>query len=227
MVKQTALFSSSGPIGEQVFRFIRGVVRIVLFRWFRVQIEGRERLALEGPFIIAPAHRSHLDGPLIGGLTHRRVRYLGKESLFRPAPLGWVMEAIGVFPVRRGTADFEAMKAARKLLNEGNAMLVFPEGTRQPVGEIRKIFDGAAWLAAKAVVPVVPAGIAGTGEALPSGAKFPRREKVVIVVGEMMDPPTAADGSAAKRVDMTAWSAQLRVALEQCQQRARMLADNR
>lgn len=93
-------FSPDGPFGKIFFRAVRGSVRVFLFRWFRLKVEGRERLRVEGAVIIAPAHRSNLDGPLIGSSSHRRVRYLGKDSLFRPAAAGWAMRALGSFPDR-------------------------------------------------------------------------------------------------------------------------------
>ena len=200
-------------------------MRILLFRVYRVRATGQERLRANGTVIYAPVHRSHLDGPMIGGLTHRRVRYLGKEELFHPKPLGWFMRSIGVFPVRRGEADLDAMRAALGLLTGGEAMLVFPEGTRQPSDDIGPVFDGTAWLAAKSEAPVLPVGIAGTREAMPSGAKLPKRTQVAIVVGEPLDPPTGADGGRARRPDMTAWTATLRDALEDCQRRARAMAE--
>ncbi len=217
--------SPDGPLGELVFRMVRGSVRIFLFRWFRLRHEGRERLRVEGRVILAPVHRSNLDGPLIGSMTHRRVRYLGKESLFRPAPAGWIMRSLGSFPVRRGEADLDAMRVAKGMLDDGEAMLVFPEGTRQEGDEIAEVYDGTAWLSSKSNAPVVPVGVAGTYEAMPSGAKFPRREQVAVVVGEVIEPPKGADGGRAKRSDLKAWTVELRVALADCQQRARALAE--
>ena len=219
------LLADDGFAGYWAWRAARGLIRILLFRMYRVRATGQEHLRASGTLIYAPVHRSHLDGPLIGGLTHRRVRYLGKEELFRPKPLGWFMRSIGTFPVRRGEADLDAMRGALGLLNDGEAMLVFPEGTRQPSDDIGPVFDGTAWLAAKSGAPVLPVGIAGTREAMPSGAKFPKRTQVAIVVGEPLAPPTGPDGGRARRPDMTAWTATLREALEDCQQRARALAN--
>ncbi len=217
--------ASDGPAGLLTWRAARGLIRILLFRIYRLRATGQQRLRESGPLIYAPVHRSHLDGPLVGSLTHHRVRYLGKEELFHPRPLGWLMRAIGTFPVRRGEADLDAMRAALNLLNDGQAMLVFPEGTRQPSDDIGHIFDGTAWLAAKSGAPVLPVGIAGTREAMPSGAKLPKRTQVAIVVGEPLAPPSGAAGGRARRPDMTAWTATLRDALDQCQQRARALAN--
>ena len=217
-------FSSDGPLGELVFRAVRGSVRLFLFRWFRLRHEGRERLLVQGTVILAPVHRSNLDGPLIGGLTDRRVRYMGKESLFKPAIAGWIMRSLGSFPVRRGEADLDAMRVAKGMLDDGEAMLVFPEGTRQETDTIADVFDGAAWLAARSDAPVVPVGIAGTAEAMPPGTKFPKRTQVAIVVGEPMPPPAGADGGRAKRSDMKVWNEQLTEQLASCQRRARALA---
>lgn len=207
------------------FRFLRFLIRIIGFRYFKLRHEGAEHIRRSDPFILAPVHRSHLDAPLIGSLTHRKVRYLGKEELFKPRPLGWLMRAVGTFPVRRGDADLDAMRAASELLNGGSAMLVFPEGTRQASDDIGEIFDGTAWLAARTRVDVVPIGVAGTSQALPSGAKFPKRTRVAIAVGEPLAPPARADGAKPKRADLQAWSASLREAMARQQARARELAD--
>ncbi len=219
------LLAADGLAGVLTWRAARGLIRTFVFRVYRLRATGQERLRANGPLIYAPVHRSHLDGPLVGSLTHRRVRYLGKEELFCPKPLGWVMRALGTFPVRRGAADLDAMRAALGLLNDGEAMLVFPEGTRQPSDDIGPVFDGTAWLAAKSQAPVLPVGIAGTREAMPSGAKFLKPSQIAIVVGEPLAPPAAAGGGRAKRTDLTAWTVTLRNALEACQRSARALAD--
>ena len=219
------VFSSDGVAGELVFRLVRGSVRIFLFRWFRLRHEGRERLRVDGAVMLAPVHRSNLDGPLIGSMTHRRVRYLGKESLFKNPVGGWVMRSLGSFPVRRGEADLAAMRVAKEMLDDGEAMLVFPEGTRQEGDEIGEIFDGTAWLASHSRAQVVPVGVAGTEEAMPSGTKFPKRVQVAIYVGEPLSPPVAADGGRVKRSDLKAWTEELRDVLQDCQRRARAMAD--
>lgn len=215
-------FSSDGLAGELVWRLIRGSVRVFLFRWVRLRHEGVERLRVEGRVLFAPVHRSNLDGPIVGSLSHRRVRYLGKDSLFRPAAAGWVMRSVGSFPVKRGSADLDAMRAAKGLLDSGDAMLVFPEGTRQGGDDIAEIFDGAAWLAAKSQTPVVPVGIAGSGAAMPSGSKGIKRVPIAVVVGEPISPPGSA-GQRASRAELKAWTAELRTALMGVQERAAVL----
>ena len=216
-----AFFSPDGLMGKLFFRAVRGFVRIFLFRWFRMRVEGHERLQLKGGVIIAPTHRSNLDGPLVGSSSHRRVRYLGKDSLFRPAAAGWAMRSLGSFPVRRGEADLDAMRVAKEMLDAGECMLVFPEGSRQEGDSIGEIYDGTAWLASKAGTPVVPVGIAGTEVAMPTGSKFPSRVPVTVVVGEVLDPPKAKDGKRVKRSDLKEWTEELRLRLHECQTRAR------
>ena len=86
-----ALFSPDGLMESCFLGLYADRSEFFLFRWFRLRVEGRERLQVNGGVIIAPTHRSNLDGPLIGSSSHRRVRYLGKDSLFRPAAAGWAM----------------------------------------------------------------------------------------------------------------------------------------
>ena len=97
------------------------------------------------------------------------------------------MRSLGSFPVRRGEADLDAMRVAKEMLEAGECMLVFPEGSRQEGDSIGEIYDGTAWLASKAGTPVVPVGIAGTEVAMPTGSKFPSRVPVTVVVGEVLD----------------------------------------
>ncbi len=171
------------------FRFVRRMIRLLIFPWLRVTSVGGHNLDLGGPVIIAPVHRSNLDAPIIAGVGHRRMRALGKPSLF-VNPIGaWVVAALGAIPIRRGAADRDAMRAARDILALGEAMIVFPEGTRQSGPKVSGVFDGTAYLASKTGAPVVPVGIAGTERALPPGAKFIHRSRVAVVVGEPIRVP--------------------------------------
>ncbi len=185
------------------YRVVRFLIRVVLFRWFRLQARGAEHLSLAGPVIVAPVHRSGLDSPLIAGLTSRRLRALGKESLFVSPVSAWVCAALGAIPLRRGEADRVAMRSARDLLDLGEMMIVFPEGTRQTGKRVAGVFDGMSYLASKTGASIVPIGIAGTEEAMPSGAKFPRRSRVAIVVGQ----PIPAPQGRVSRPALTAFSA--------------------
>lgn len=186
-----ALAISNSRAGKAVYAIVRGLIRTVLFRLFRLVSRGDEHLDIDGPIIAAPVHRSNLDAPLVAGLTRHRLKALAKQSLFSAGPVGWFMSALGGFPVDRGAADRDALRAAQQLLEAGEMVIVFPEGTRQTGNQVAEVFDGAAFLSARTGAPVVPIGIAGTESAMPPGAKFPRRAKVAVIVGEPMMPPTS------------------------------------
>ena len=104
--------------------------------------------------------------------------------------LGTALIALGAFPVKRGTADREAMRSAEEVLRAGHALILFPEGTRKYGPTVEPLHDGAMFIAARTGATVVPVGISGTDRALPDGAKFPRPLKVRVVVGEAIAPAT-------------------------------------
>lgn len=168
---------------------IRFLIKTLLWRWLRLQSRGAENIPATGPVIIAPVHRSNLDAPLLSGCTKRRLRALGKESLFVHPLVAWVCAALGSIPLRRGEADREAVRSARAMLDSGAMVLVFPEGTRQQGDQVTEVFDGTAYLASKTGAPIVPVGIAGTEHALPQGAKFPNRARTAIVIGPPIHAP--------------------------------------
>lgn len=196
-LQQRALERGDRRSSLLVYRIARGLIRWILYPWLRVRFEGIEHLDQPGPVIVAPVHRSHLDSALLGPITTRRVRALGKESLFTTPGVGWLCAALGAIPVRRAEADRDAMNAARMLLDRGEMLVVFPEGTRTSGEVVAPLFDGPGWLAARTGAPVVPIGIAGTSEAFPPGAAWIRRSTVTIVVGPPIAAPVAAEGARA------------------------------
>lgn len=157
---------------------------------FRLRIEGREHLPPSGAFVIAPSHRSILDSFFAGIVTRRRVRFMAKKELWGNKLLGWLVEKVGAFPVDR-SAGSGAVKAALAVLAAGEPVVVFPEGTRRRGPRITDLHEGAAYLAVKTGVPLVPVGIGGSEAILPSGASIPRFEKVRVVVGEPLVPVTS------------------------------------
>src|SRR3546814_19148923 len=92
---------------------------------------------------------------------------------------------LGAFPVHRGSADRDALKACTDIVSGGSPLVMFPEGTRQSGPKVEELFDGTAYVAAKTGVPIIPVGIGGSEVMLPKGAKLPRRSKLVLVVGEL------------------------------------------
>ena len=154
------------------YRVISTILRVLAAVMFRPSVSGRQRIPLEGPVLVAPIHRSNLD----------HVPVLGRALI-----------ALGAFPVKRGTADREALRSAEEVLRAGHALIMFPEGTRKYGPHVEPLHDGAMFVAARTGATVVPVGIAGTDRALPDGAKLPRPVKVRVVVGEGI-APVAGEG---------------------------------
>ncbi|MCP5027670.1 MAG: 1-acyl-sn-glycerol-3-phosphate acyltransferase [Actinomycetia bacterium] len=221
-LREKALAVGERRSSMAIYRIVRGTVRRLLFPFFRVVGHNVEVLDIPGPVILAPVHRSNLDSVLLASLSSRRIRALGKESLFTTPGVSWICAALGAIPVRRGEADRDALAAARMLLDRGESMIVFPEGTRQSGAEIAELFDGAAWLSARTGARVVPIGIAGTEEALPSNSRFPKRGQVRIRVGDPIPAPTPLDGqSRVSRDQLREFTKALRDTLQNLQDDAR------
>lgn len=218
-----AFATGDKPSSLRFYRVVRRTVRRMLFPYFDVIATNEHHLDLPGPTILAPVHRSHLDSPLLASLSSRRIRALGKESLFEPPVVRWVCAALGAIPVRRGEADRDALKAAKALLDRGESMIVFPEGGRQDGHDVAELFGGAAWLASKTGARVIPIGISGTGEAMREGRRFPKRVPVGIAVGEPMAPPLGPEGKRVGRDQLRAFTADLRARMQELQDEARTL----
>ncbi len=223
-LREIALARGDRQSSLVLYRFLRGALRRIVNPYLRLRAENTQVLNLPGATVLAPVHRSNLDSALLATVSDRRIRALGKESLFTTPGVSYLCAALGAIPVRRGEADRDALKAAKALLDRGESMIVFPEGGRQAGSEVAELYDGAAWLAARAGARVIPVGIAGTEGALPQGAKFLHRSTVAIVAGEPMDPPVGDDGKRANRQDLQAFTARLHERLQAVQDRAIVLA---
>lgn len=186
--------------GRLVYRVLWNVVFALIKILFRMRVEGGENLP-PGPFILSPVHRSFIDTPIAGMVTSRRLRFMGKESLWENRPLGALLSLLGGFPVDRGTADRTALRAATDVLALGEPLVMFPEGTRRTGDRVRRddMLDGPAFVAARAEVPIVPVGLGGTVRALPVGSIVPRPRRVVAVVGDPIPPPGKVDGRVPRR----------------------------
>ncbi len=186
--------------GRILYRVMWSMVLAVCKILFRLRIEGKENFP-SGPFILSPVHRSFIDTLVAGMATSRRLRFMGKESLWEIKPLGALLSALGGFPVERGTADRTALRAATDVLSLGEPLVMFPEGTRRSGDRVKRddMLDGPAFVAARAGVPIVPVGLGGTVRALPVGSVIPRPRRVVVVVGNPIPPPAKIDGRLPRR----------------------------
>jgi len=198
------------------YRFARFLVAVITRSYTRMTIVGREHIPATGPFVLAPVHRSYVDTPIAGCLTTRRLRFMGKDSMWKVRWVGWVLSALGAIPVTRGTADREALRRSVELLESGEPMVLFPEGERKEGPVIQPLFDGAVYVALKARVPIVPVGIAGSERVMPKGARFIFPKKVHVVIGAPIVPEAGdlPEGSRVPRAVLAQQSALLHAELQ-------------
>jgi 1-acyl-sn-glycerol-3-phosphate acyltransferase len=182
--------------------------------YFRAKVYGKENVPTEGAFILSPVHRSNLDSPLIALVTTRRMRYMGKESLWKRKWSAWYFTAAGGFPVERATADRKALNACLIVLQRGEPLVLFPEGTRQTGPQVTEMFDGPAWLAGRAQVPILPIGLGGTEAAMGKGVKFPKPARMTVVIGKPLYPEPPTDKGRVSRRAVRELSEELRTTLQ-------------
>ena len=168
-----------------VYRVVRAIAVGASRLYFPGRVFGRENLPAQGACIVAPVHRSYVDWLIVARITsRRRLRYIVKEEVWRSKLFGAIIEACGGFPVNRSGADREALERCRAVLAGGEALVMFPEGTRRSWPSGRRA-EGRRRLpvASHGGVPIVPVGIGGSERAMPRGAKFPRPRRVNVVIG--------------------------------------------
>jgi len=203
------------PWQHVLYRSVRAVVGGFCRRFWRVRIRGLENIPAEGPFILSPVHRSNVDTPLVSLMGSRALRFMGKEAMWKLRLSDWFFTSMGGFPVSRGTPDREALRACERLLADGQALVIFPEGTRRSGPVVNELYEGPAYLAAKLQVPIVPVGIGGSEGAMPKGAKGIRPVKISIVIGEPIQPPVPTGSGRVGRSGVRAFTDQLRPRLQQ------------
>ncbi len=189
--------------------FARGAVELFCRAYWRVEVRGRSNVPGSGPYVIAPIHRSNIDTLLTGCVTHDRIRYMAKDSLWKYRWSGAFIASLGGFPVHRGTPDREALRAAETALRQGDPVVLFPEGTRRSGPLVQPLFHGAAFVAARARVPILPVGIGGSEWAMPKGKKWMRPVKVVMTIGAPIPPPERPEAGRVARHSVTELSATL------------------
>lgn len=166
------------------YGFVRWFVRVFYFRGTGgLRILGLENVPLSGPLIVSPNHVSHLDPPVTACTMPRPITFMAKAELFDHKLFGWLIRSLGSFPVRRGEGDTEAIRTALKLLEQGKAVLMFPEGTRGDGVRLLPFNKGVAMIAKRSGAKVLPVGISGTHRKFPKGGK-PRWGKVTVAYGK-------------------------------------------
>lgn len=195
------------------YKVVRWLVLAFSVKPWRVRYIGTEQVPARGAAIVAPSHRSMLDITWTCGVTRRRMRYMGKASAFRIPVLGWCFRALGGFAVERDGNDRAPLRDSLAILENGEVLTIYPEGTRQRGPMIMELQPGVAWLAIKAQVPIVPVAIVGTEEVFRSGGKFPSFRRGVVLVGAPITPPQRSS-SVVKRELVNQLNDELRTELQ-------------
>jgi glycerol-3-phosphate dehydrogenase (NAD(P)+) len=157
---------------------LRAILVPFFLIYFRMRRIGTEHLPRSGPLLLASNHRSFLDPFVIGTLVRRPVYYMAKRELFEHPLVAWLLNGLGAFPVDRGAGDAEAIETARAILERGDCVVVFPEGTRVRPGPLGHPRRGVGRLALQSGAPVVPIAVFGTEDVRRGVLIRPRKVRI-------------------------------------------------
>ena len=179
-----------------VYYFGRVIIRIAAFPFARWEVKGKENLPEKGPLLIVSNHLYLGDPPILAASLRLKTVFMAKEEVFQdPWSRFWV-ENFGAFPVRRGGLDREAIRRAEGWLKDGTSVIMFPEGARSHRAGMTPALDGAALIASRMDVPILPVGIAGTEKLKKLRLRWPRPSITITIGPPFRLPP--ADGSLTK-----------------------------
>lgn len=214
---EVALMSWRERVGYRCLRF---VLETWCRTFWRMEVQGRDRLPSAGPFILSPAHRSNIDFLVTGASIPRVMRFMAKDSLWQAGWFGRFLEHMGAFPVNRERPDRRALRNCEEALVHGDPVVMFPEGRRKAGPVVEDLQEGPAWVACRYRVPIVPVGLGRTDAAMPIGAKMIRPVRLRVVIGEPIYPDVPATGRV-PRGAVAAVTEQLRTEVQRCYDQSR------
>jgi 1-acyl-sn-glycerol-3-phosphate acyltransferase len=178
-------------------------------------VKGAEKVPKTGRVILAPVHRSFIDFLVVGTtITRRKVFFMAKDDLWNSRLVGGFLQHFGAFPVNRDGADRLALDRAQAVLENDEALIMFPEGTRRSGPVIEDLHEGAVFLAARTGSEILPVGVGGTSASMPKGAKVPRPVKVTLLVGDPIAPPERSGAGRVPRHKVHEVTEQLKTELQ-------------
>ena len=169
------------------YYLIKGIFIPILKVYFRLKTRGRRHVPPAGPCIVAANHGSFVDPFVLGASFPRKVHFLVVKEQYNRWFARWFCDGMEAIPVSRDGLDRKAIRKALDILGRGGVVGIYPEGTRSPDGEIKEFKSGVGLLARKTGAAIVPAGIAGSFEAFPPHAFFPRPASVEVRYGAALD----------------------------------------
>lgn len=177
------------PYRPFLFCFCRRLLWVMFNLFHRWRVVGKHHIPRTGGCLLAANHVSYLDPPALGCVAMKRVvRFMARDTLFKKGFGHWFMTGVAAIPISRERGDVGALKKCIQVLKAGDCVGIFPEGTRSRDGQLQPVKPGIGFLIIAAGVPVVPAYIDGTYEALPRGAVWPKPKRVRVFVGAPIMP---------------------------------------
>lgn len=169
------------------------VVSPLLHTYFRINIHGADHVPPSGGAVAVSNHASFFDPPILSNCVGRPVAFMAKEELFKIPVFKQGIELYGAYPVSRSKSDRNALRAGMTALDSGWIAAVFLQGTRSPDARVTNPKLGAAWIAAKAQVPLLPISLWGTEQILTKGSFFPKPVPLTVRIGEIISPPASTN----------------------------------
>lgn len=166
------------------FWFARWICRVFCIVFFRFRVCGKENVPRKGAFVLVSNHQSFLDPIFCGIALKRQLVFLARDTLFTNRFFGGLIASVNTLPVRRGQADFSAMKKVIEKLKQGNGLCLFPEGTRSSDGKITPFKPGFGLLCRRGQAAIIPVVIDGAYECWPRHKKIFSRGKITVCYGK-------------------------------------------
>ena len=170
----------------------RAVVQSVFTLFTRIKVNGRENIPKTEKLIVVANHMTYAEPQLVGFLIKRKIRFAAKEGFFRNQPGRIIMESLGCFPVHQGVADRKTIRLMEQYVNDGFALVIFPEGQRSFNAELIQALHGAALIAQRTGAFILPVGIAGT-EKLKEWNWIFKRPQITVNFGKPFQLPSNDD----------------------------------
>ncbi len=172
------------PLWKRLWYRLTQYVAGSFFRvWFRLRREGHQAIPPEGPVVFVCNHQSHLDPVLVGVMCRRQIAYLARDTLFK-GPLGALIRSYDAVPIDRDGAGLAGIRATLKRIKQGDAVLVFPEGTRSLDGQLQPLQPGFLALVQRGKAAIVPVAVDGPFLAMPRGSSFPKPVRIGLCYGQ-------------------------------------------
>lgn len=165
--------------------FIIKMISWIIFKcFFGLRITGSKNLPKSGPFIVVANHSSVFDGFILAASIKPKITFMVATYLFKINFYRYILQGVDAIPVQRDGSDISALKKSIKALKQGGILGIFPEGRMKKEEDSTSVKAGAAYLATKINVPIVPIAIKGAGEALPVGRKWPKLSRIEVRIGK-------------------------------------------